>query len=471
MRRLRPAGADDGSEGMLRGHRGHREAAAKPQLARSCWPRSTTSRRPAARSRTIIGAGHHPRGPRDDGQARRRARSSSSCTPATRSTPRRSCCANPTARRKKSPRSRAHRSRAARERRHADARLEGRGRAAALLVRPQGGVPRGRPADRPTTTAWTARSAQAQLAEVLRGIAKLSEEFGLALPERVPCGRRQPASAHPVRRRTSRRSWSAPEVRLRASSSSAWRPAAPSPASTASASRRSTRCACSSARRARDLPRRQGRVRPARPAEPGQGRPDAASLRRARRDARPARQGSLPRPGALLSITDSDETPRAQRPMIDQFTDTIRAASAAAPHRAPHPRRRHEGLLRRRPRRRCARHTRPSRHRRLRPVRTRDDGPHRHAARRGRDGTRRAWPDARLRAAALLGTARSAAPSARTSGPRRAYAAGAARDFVLGRARARRAGRDLLVRRAGDEERRRLRCLALRRRIVRHAGR
>ena len=51
-----------------------------------------------------------------------------------------------------------HPPRAGSKRRHRDPRVEGRGAAAALLVRPQGGVSRGRDASRPTTTASTARS-------------------------------------------------------------------------------------------------------------------------------------------------------------------------------------------------------------------------------------------------------------------------------------------------------------------------
>ena len=38
------------------------------------------------------------------------------------------------------------------------------------------------------------------LPRVLRAIAEWSKEFGLAVRQRVPCRRRQPASAHPVRR-------------------------------------------------------------------------------------------------------------------------------------------------------------------------------------------------------------------------------------------------------------------------------
>ena len=103
--------------------------------------------------------GHHSGRPGNDGQAGHRARSSNSCTPATIWMRRRSCCANPTAPRRKSRRrDRAHERGAASSRRHRDPHLAERSRAPAILGRAQGGVPRRRAASRRTTTAWTAPS-------------------------------------------------------------------------------------------------------------------------------------------------------------------------------------------------------------------------------------------------------------------------------------------------------------------------
>ena len=101
-------------------------------------------------------------------------------------------------------------------------------------------------ASRPTTTASTARFRARRCARVLRQIGDVVARVRPAGRERVPCRRRQPAPADPLRRATGR---ATPRRRSRsatASSSFASRSAARSPASTAWASRSSTACACSS---------------------------------------------------------------------------------------------------------------------------------------------------------------------------------------------------------------------------------
>ena len=169
-------------------------------------------------------------------------------------------------------------------------RVARRGRAAALLVRAQGGVSGGRAASRRTTTAWTARFRASACGEVLQRIAAMEKKYGLRCANVFHAGdgnlhplilfdandadelaahrgvRRRDARdvrrgrRHHHRRARRRRREDQPDVR---------------------AVRR---------RRARAVPRGQARVRPARPAQPGQGRADARALRRIRRHARARRQ-------------------------------------------------------------------------------------------------------------------------------------------------------------------------------------
>ena len=183
------------------------------------------------------------------------------------------------------------------------------------------------------------------------------------------------------------------------------------------------------------------------------------------------------------------------------WTPQSPASSNASGRRTPrgtgaaHARRRQQGFLRRRARRRGARHARLSRHRRLRTERTRDHRARRHAARRNRNGAARARTDARLRAAAFRRIALTPTPLPRAgegsvvpaspakgiatfggciaaglSGPRRASAGARAR-FRARRAHARRQGRRTALRRPGHEKRRRLRRLAADGGLARHARR
>jgi glycolate oxidase len=92
-------------------------------------------------------------------------------------------------------------------------RLEGRGRAAALLVRPQGGVSGvGRMIAR-LLLHGRHDSRSASLAEVLAASRSSPRNSGCAA-QRLPRRRRQPAPADPVRREHRRAGWSTREVRL-----------------------------------------------------------------------------------------------------------------------------------------------------------------------------------------------------------------------------------------------------------------
>ena len=57
----------------------------------------------------------------------------------------------------------------------------------------------------PTTTAWTAPSRSASCREVLAPIAQICDRHGLQGRQHLPCRRRQPASADPLRRQRRRR--------------------------------------------------------------------------------------------------------------------------------------------------------------------------------------------------------------------------------------------------------------------------
>ena len=109
--------------------------------------------------------------------------------------------------------------------------------------------------------------------------------------------------------------------------------------------------------RARAVARRQARLRSGRPAQPGQGDPDAAPLRRVRphaRQARPARR--------FPTCRGSDERRRALNPPSRRSSSAC-ATRTHAPA-AAHARRRHQGFLRRGAARRRARLRAPARHRR-----------------------------------------------------------------------------------------------------------
>ena len=157
-------------------------------------------------------------------------------------------------------------------------------------------------------------------------------------------------------------------------------------------------------------------------------------------------------------------------PALDALQARIRTA-AAARHAAAHPRRRHQGLLRRRRSRRHPRHAGLRRHRRLRADRARDHRARRHVAGGDRERDARARPDARVRAAALR-----RGRHARRRGRGRPVRAAPALRRRGARLRARRAGarrhrRGPVVRRPRHEERRRLRRVAPDDRRARHARR
>ena len=302
------------------------------------------------------------------------------------------------------------------------------------------------------------------LGHVLRAIEEMEKKVRFALHERVPCRRRQPASADPVRREPARRVGARRPFRRRHPRAVRANSAARSPASTASASKRSTRCACSSRRQEREAffgvkrafdPNgllNPGKAIPtlARCAEYGQACTcigGAAAVRR---------------PAAILSRDGSRRSPHLR----DRIVAAHQAQYAVAPAR-----RRHQGFLRRTPGRRH-RSTRAA-HAGIvdyEPIGTRDHRALRHAAvgdrstrwprhgqflavraagvrwrsddrRRRRGGT---CPGRGARAPARCATSCSGASL--LDAPRRAAA----------------------LRRPGDEERGRLRCVAPAVRLARH---
>ena len=142
-----------------------------------------------------------------------------------------------------------------------------------------------------------------RLGEVLQLHRRDGEEVRPALPERVPRRRRQPASADPVRRQRRRASCTAPSSSPPRCWRNASRSAAPSPASTASAWRRSTRCACSSARRSWSCSSRVKRAfDPRGLLNPGKAVPTLARCAEYGAHARARRQAAASRAAALLSL-------------------------------------------------------------------------------------------------------------------------------------------------------------------------
>ena len=206
--------------------------------------------------------------------------------------------------------------------------------------------------------------------------------------QRVPCRRRQPASADPVRRQPARASCTRPKTSAARFWSCASKSAAPSPASTASGWRRSTRCARSSPRpELAALPRGEGRVRPRHIAQPRQGRARTASLRRVGRDAHPRRPVAASRAAEVLML-DSLDRAHPRRRMNTTRRSSSRAAAArrsmAIPMKA-----------------RCSACARVIRRGRLPAEGTGADRARRHPAHRNRGAARRTESDAGIRAAAL----------------------------------------------------------------------
>ena len=103
---------------------------------------------------------------------------------------------------------------------------------------------------------------------------------------------------------------------------------------------------------------------------------------------------------------------------------------------------------------------RASRHRALRPLRARDHRPRRHAASRSRGGFERARADARIRAAAIRGHGHPRRDGGGRPVRPAAPLLGCGPGLRAGHKAPRREGRDPLLRRTGDEERRGLRPVA-----------
>ena len=156
---------------------------------------------------------------------------------------------------------------------------------------------------------------------------------------------------------------------------------------------------------------------------------------------------------------------------VERLSDRI--LDGARPAHAPrHPRRRHQGLLRRAAPRRAARACASSRASRA-TSRASSWSP-RAPARRS-PSSRPRWPSRANASRSSRRVSRRAAPSAawspRASPVRRAAAAGPLRDYVLGVDPAERSRRAPDLRRPGDEERRGLRCFAADRGLVGSARR
>ena len=253
------------------------------------------------------------------------------------------------------------------------------------------------------------------------------EEVRPALRQRVPRRRRQPASADPVRRQRRRTSSSAPKPSAPRSSSCASRSAAPSPASTASASRRSTQMCVQFG--AAELDAFLAVKRAFDPAGPAQSR--------ARRCRRCTAAPSTARMHVHARAAASSPTCRASDGMTMHRTILQRASRAPRPRQqraAAHPRRRHQGFLRRRARAAtCSTRAAIAGIVDYEPTELVITARCRHAAGRARGGAARARPDAAVRAAAFR--RRRDARRLRRRRPVRARAAptaGALRDFVLG---------------------------------------
>ena len=224
------------------------------------------------------------------------------------------------------------------------------------------------------------------------------------------------------------------------------------------------RCACSSRRPSASRCWRQARLRSGRPAQPGQGDPDAGALRRVREDARQARPARVSRAAAVL-IADG----RARViPPSQAIAERVREAHARAAGRccirgggskdfygeAPR-----GDVLDTRALRGAAGTSRPSSWSPRRPA---CGSP---TSRRCSPSTASAWRSSRR--ASAPGSTVGGMVAAGLSGPARA-AAGAVRDHLLGVTLLGGTRRADALRRPGDQERRRLRRVAPDRRLAGH---
>ena len=161
-----------------------------------------------------------------------------------------------------------------------------------------------------------------KLAEMLLAIEVMESEVRPALRERVPCGRRQPASADPVRCERSRSIQALRAVRRGDPGDE--------PEARRHRHRRARRRRGEAqldvravlARGARSVSRRQARLRCRGAAQSRQGDSDAAALRGVRQDARASRHDAVPRPAEVLMS--------AMPAGVAQLIDRMRAARAAA---------------------------------------------------------------------------------------------------------------------------------------------
>jgi hypothetical protein len=375
-----------------------------------------------------------------------------SCTPAIRSMPPRIllCELDGTARRSHEQSRRVFA--LLRDAARTEVRVAATSASAALLGRAQGGVPRGRPAVAGLLLHGRHHSARSVWATCCDRDGRDCRSNTGCGGERVPCRRRQPASADPVRRTQPGELQRAEAFGARILESSASRSAAPSPASMAWVSKRSTRCACSSRRpNWRSSTRVKAAFDPAGLLNPGKAVP---TLRAARSS------------GACTCTMANSRTPSWSASEHDDRRRLQPARSrcvAAACGHAPRcdPRRRHASDFWSCGGRYATRHGRAPRRRCVRTRGAGADRARRHAARRDRSALLAehrqmlAFEPPRFGAASTLGGAIAAA----MSGPRRPYA-GAPRDFVLGVRCVNGRGELLRLRRAGDEERGRLRCVA-----------
>ena len=417
-----------GSEGMLGGrHRSDRQADPEAAAARVIMASLRRRRERRRRGGRVIAAGIIPAGLEmmdRTGVAHGRA---VRARPATTPTPPPSCCASPTARPRKSPRKSSAWRRCCR--RSGATRIavsQHGGGAAEVLVRPQERLSRRPAASRPTTTAWTAPFRASSWRRCCWASQQMESEVRPALRQRVPCRRRQPASADPVRRQRAGRIRTAPKRSAPRSWSCAWRSAAPSPASMASASRRSTRCACSSRRPERDAFFAVKRAfDPAGLLNPDKGIPTLHRCAEYGKHACAA-AAQLPHPDCRASEGNQRPTgkldPGIKRsPISATGLSTRRTPPRSA---AAHPRRRQQGLVRPGAATATVLDTRAyTRHRRLRADRAGDHRALRHAAGRDRGGAgaarTRCWRSSR-RTFGAPAPPSAAWSRARLSGPRRA---------------------------------------------------
>ena len=328
-----------GSEGMLAViDRGDGEAACpKPQLARCIMASFDDIRKAGDAVAAIIARRHHPGRPRDDGQAddrRGRGLRARRLRPRRRGDP------------------------AVRERRHAR-RGRGRDRAHGGRCCAASGATRIEVSDDEAQRLrfWSGRKnafpasgrispdymcmdstiPRKRLADILLRDRRDGEDLRPALRQRVPRRRRQPAPADPVRRQRRRPAAPRRGVRRRHPRDRASRLGGTVTGEHGvGVEKLGSMCVQFSPDEREQMLALKRAFDPRGPAQPGQGDPDAAALRRGRQDARAARPAAVRRPAAVLMQRQDAMRRRAR-------SDSIERVRAAQPRGAPleHPRRRH----------------------------------------------------------------------------------------------------------------------------------